>query len=213
MKTVKESINIKEKLIKNFFGIDRTSSLNIKKGELVYHITPLDFKRLKPMGNLYISATDYDRNLYKSYLSMRLFDKGYRNVSEICLKLKQDLHSPDKKTQKAIFDHCYGENKLTFLNDLLKTEPNMSCLDVSLIYDLFMKYINKIKGDSINVFNFYLQREGYNTILDYHDIDLSWIQAKAPLYLLNAENFVEIHKVIKIDRDDIKASLKEIGDF
>ena len=44
MKTVKESINIKEKLIKNFFDVDRTISLDIKKGELVYHITPLDFK-------------------------------------------------------------------------------------------------------------------------------------------------------------------------
>lgn len=213
MKTIKESINIKEKLIKNFFGVDRTNSLYIKKGELVYHITPLDFKRLKPMGDLYISATDYDRNLYKAYLSMRLFDKGYRNVSEICLKLKQDLHSPDKKTQKAIFDSCYMNNKLTFLNDLLKAEPNMGCLDASLIYDLFMKYINKIKGDSINVFNFYLQKEGYNAILDYHDIDLSWIQAKSPLYLLNAEDFVEIHKVIKIGRDDIKTSLKKNGDL
>lgn len=213
MKTVKESINIKEKLIKNFFGVDRTSSLDIKKGELVYHITPLDFKRLKPMGNLYISVTDYDRNLYKSYLSMRLFDKGYRNVSEICLKLKQDLHSPDKKTQKAIFDSCYMNNKLTFLNDLLKAEPNMGCLDASLVYNLFMKYINKIKGDSINVFNFYLQKEGYNAILDYHDIDLSWIQAKSPLYLLNAENFVDIHKAIKIGKDDIKASLKKNGDL
>lgn len=213
MKTVKESINIKEKLIKKFFGVDRTSSLYIKKGELVYHITPLDFKRLKPMGGLYISATDYDRNLYKAYLSMRLFDKGYRNVSEICLKLKQDLHSPDKKTQKAIFDSCYMNNKLTFLNDLLKAEPNMSCLDVSLVYDLFMKYINKIKGDSINVFNFYLQKEGYNAFLDYHDIDLSWIQAKSPLYLLNAEKIVDIHKVIKIGIDDIKASLKKNGDL
>ncbi len=213
MKTVKESINIKEKLIKNFFGVDRTSSLYIKKGEFVYHITPLDFKRLEPMGNLYISATDYDRNLYKAYLSMRLFDKGYKNVSEICLKLKQDLHSPDKKTQKAIFDSCYMNNKLTFLNDLLKAEPNMGCLDVSLVYELFMKYINKIKGDSINVFNFYLQKEGYNAILDYHDIDLSWIQAKSPLYLLNAENFVDIHKVIKIGKDDIKASLKKNGDL
>lgn len=213
MKTVKESINIKEKLIKKFFGVDRTSALYIKKGELVYHITPLDFKRLKPMESLYISATDYDRNLYKAYLSMRLFDKGYKNISEICLKLKQDLHSPDKKTQKAIFDSCYMNNKLTFLHDLLKAEPNMGCLDVSLVYDLFMKYINKIKGDSINVFNFYLQKEGYNAILDYHDIDLSWIQAKSPLYLLNAEKFVDIHKVIKIGRDDIKASLKKNGDL
>lgn len=213
MKTVKESINIKEKLIKNFFGVDRTSSLDIKKGTSVYHITPLDFKRLKPMGNLYISATDYDRNLYKSYLSMRLFDKGYRNVSEICLKLKQDLHSPDKKTQKAIFDCCYANNKSIFLNDLFETEPTVSCLDISLIYNLFMTYINEIKGNSVNIFNFYLKKEGYNAILDYHDIDLSWIQAKSPLYLLNAEDFVGIHKVIKIDRDDIKASLKEIGDL
>ena len=100
-----------------------------------------------------------------------------------------------------------------FLNDLLEIKPNMGCLDVSLIYDIFMKYINKIKGDSINVFNFYLQKEGYNAILDYHDIDLSWIQAKSPLYLLNAEDFVGIHKVIKVNKDAIKVSLKKNGDI
>ena len=140
MKTIKESVETKNLLIKQNFKADIFGSkLFLKNGDFVYHITPLDFKELKHGQSLYCSAIDYDFHLYRSYLTMMLRHKGYNNIKEVVFKLKKDIVCPDSKTQKEIFDSCYMDYKLIFLNDLLKAEPNLSCLDVSLIYDLYIK--------------------------------------------------------------------------
>lgn len=211
MKTIKESVETKNLLIKQNFKFDAFGSkLFLKKGDFVYHITPLDFKELKCGQSLYVSAIDYDFHLYRSYLTMMLRHKGYDNIKEVVFKLKKDIICPDSKTQREIFDACYMNNKLIFLNDLLKVEPNTSCLDASLIYDLYMKYINKINGESIDIFYDYIKADGYDVFLDQHDIDNSWIQAKNPLLIYQADKIMDVYRISNIDMFEVAQSLKAI---
>ena len=211
MKTVKESVETKNLLIKQNFKFDAFGSkLFLKKGDFVYHVTPLDFKELKYGQSLYVSAIDYDFHLYRSYLTMMLRHKGYNNIKEVVFKLKKDIVCPDSKTQREIFDCCYAKNKLIFLNDLLKAEPNISCLDTSLIYDIYMKHINKINGESIDIFYDYIKADGYNVFLDQHDIDNSWIQAKNPLFIRQADKIMDIYSILNISMLNVAQSLEAI---
>ena len=64
MKTIKESVETKNLLIKQNFKFDAFGSkLFLKKGDFVYHITPLDFKELKCGQSLYVSAIEYGNEL------------------------------------------------------------------------------------------------------------------------------------------------------
>lgn len=128
----------------------------------------------------------------------------------VIFHLKEDIVCPDSKTQREIFDSCYMNNKLMFLNDLLAAEPNMSCLDTSLIYDLYMKYINKINGESIDVFYDYIKANGYNVFLDQHDIDNSWIQAKNPLFIYQAHKIMDVYSIFNIGMLEVAQSLKVV---
>ena len=46
--------------------------LHMKKGEKIYHVTPGKFESIRDGQDLYISATDIDRHLYRAYLTLML---------------------------------------------------------------------------------------------------------------------------------------------
>lgn len=84
---------------RTFYKYDKNASkgVSLKKGQSVYHVTPNDFKKLKEGQDLFVSATDTDRDIYKSFLTLMMKHKGYgidTPIKEVEFKLKKILDHP-----------------------------------------------------------------------------------------------------------------------
>lgn len=191
---------------------DASKSLELKKGSNVYHVTPKDFKALNPDQDLFVSATEYDRNLYKSMLTMQMRKKGFgvdTPISEVSFKLKEDLKSPSNDEQKKIFLSAYNKNKKVFDDDMKKYYSNEK-MNSSELYDKFIKTLDK-PSISKQIFYKEIKKNGFNAVLDQHDVDNSWMQASRPLIVMEAMNVLGDIKVSKITDSDIKESLKKLN--
>lgn len=184
--------------------------VNMKKGETVNHITPLEFKKLKNDQDLYISADKYDQDTYKAFLSMMLKHKGFKKISEVKFQLKQDLKSPSNEQQKKIFDECYKSNKKVFDKELSEYYTNKKSKPKDA-YDQFIKSLDKNGTQSKKIFYDAVKKQGYNAVLDSHDIDYSWMQASRPLIVMDAVNTLGNMKVSEVDTKEITDSLKRLG--
>ena len=214
----------KQSLIKTQLGYDvnlqkflvpdknASKAVNMKKGETVNHVTPLDFKELRPGQDLYVSATKYDKNLYKSMLTMQMRKKGFgvdAPIKEVTFKLKEDLHSPSNDDQRKIFQDVYSKNKYVFDKDMRsyysKEKPNSNDK-----YDMFIKTLDK-SGESKQLFYRAIKEAGYNAVLDQHDVSDSWMQASRPLIIMNALNTIGDMKVSDISNKEIEQALKDLN--
>lgn len=216
--------NRKQALIKSQLGYDvdkkkflvpdpdASKAVNKRKGETVNHVTPLDFKQLRPGQDLYVSATEYDKNLYKSMLTMQMRKKGFgvdTPIKEVEFKLKEDLHSPSNDDQRKIFQSVYSKNKSVFDKDLAsyysKDAPNSND-----VYDKFIKSLDK-SGESKRLFYQAMKESGYNAVLDQHDVNDSWMQASCPLIVMDALNTLGDMKVTDISNKQIEDALKRLN--
>lgn len=199
---------------KKFLVPDPNSSKAVNKvsGETVNHVTPVDFKALRPDQDLYVSATEYDKNLYRSMLTMQMRKKGFgadTPIKEVTFKLKEDLHSPSNEEQRKIFQDVYSKHKSVFDGDIAsyyaKEPPNSKDT-----YDMFIKSLDK-SGESKRLFYQAMQKSGYNAVLDQHDITDSWMQASRPLIVMNALNTLGDMKVKNISNKQIEEALRRLN--
>ena len=183
-----------------------------KKGSTVTHITPLEFKKLKKGQDLYVSAEEYDKVTYKTWLGLMLKSKGYgldTPIKEIEFTLKNNLKSPSENNQRKIFEHFYSEHKKQVDTDLKNYyETKNKHYDKKDPYDDFIKALDR---PSISKKYFYnaVKNAGYNAVLDVHDITGSWMNSKRPLIVMNALNEFGNMKVKDISDMDLNASLKK----
>lgn len=191
---------------------DTSKDLIVSKGQKVNHVTPNDFKSLREGQDLYISATETDKNIYRSYLTLMLKHKGFgmnSPIKEIEFSLKEDLKSPSNSRQKKIFEQTYQKNKDVFDKDL-KDYYSKHKNKPADMYDAFIKSLDG-KGESKAIFYSAMKDQGYNAILDQHDVNESWMAAKRPLIVMDALNTLGDMKVKDISNDDILESLKKLG--
>lgn len=214
----------KQDLIKTQLGIDvdqktlmkkdpdTSKELYLQKGSKVYHVTPKVFNKLNDGQELFISATDYDRNLYKSMLTMQMRKKGYGKdtpISEVEFTLAQDLRSPSNKQQKDIFYNVYNSNKKLFDQDIANYYKNEK-LNSNDLYDKFIKTLDK-SSEAKTKFYDAMKDNGFNAVLDQHDVDNSWMCASRPLILMNASAMLSGIKSKEVNDDEIKKSLKKLN--
>lgn len=200
---------------RTFYKYDKNASkgVSLKKGQSVYHVTPNDFKKLKEGQDLFVSATDTDRDIYKSFLTLMMKHKGYgidTPIKEVEFKLKKNLRSPSNDEQRKIFDKAYNSNKETFNRDL-DTYYRKGATRPSDTYDAFIKTLDSKSSDSKRIFYEEVKKSGYNAVLDQHDVTGSWMQAQRPLIVMDAINTIGDIKVREITDADIKQSLKRLG--
>jgi hypothetical protein len=214
----------KQDLIKTQLGIDidqktlsqkdpnSSKELYLPKGSKVYHVTPKKFEKINNGQELFISASDYDRNLYKSMLTMQMRKKGYGKdipISEVEFTLSQDLRSPSNKQQKDIFNEVYKHNKKIFDNDI-NNYYSKEKVNSEDIYDKFIKTLDK-SSEAKKIFYEALKNNGYNAVLDQHDVDNSWMCASQPLIIMDASKMLSDLKSTEIDDAEIKKALKNLN--
>ena len=184
-----------------------------KKGKIATHITPLQFEKLRKGQDLYVSAEDYDKVTYKTWLTLMLKNKGYgaeTPIKEVKLKLAHDLKAPSENKQKQIFDSFYKDHKEQIEKDLDKyyDKSKNKEYDKSNPYDYFIKSLDQV-SDSKKAFYDRLKDEGYNAVLDVHDITGSWMNAKKPLIVMDALYMFGDMKVHDITDKELNDSLKK----
>lgn len=186
--------------------------LEKKKGEKIYHITPNEFNNLREGQDLYVSATDNDRDTYKSFLSLMLMHKGYGKdipLKEVEFTLKEDLKSPSNDIQKEIFNEVYNKNKKVFDKDLNEYYSTRTKIPKD-VYDAYIKALDGVNMKSKTKFYNVLKHAGYNAVLDTHDVTGSWMFAERPLIIMDAVNTLGDIKISDISNSDIIQSLKNL---
>lgn len=217
--------NRKASLIKEQLGVDvdkrvfykhdknASKSVSLNKGQKVYHVTPKEIKQLRDGQDLFISATKTDRDIYKSFLTMMMRRKGFgldTPIKEVEFKLKEKLRSPSNDDQRKIFDSVYKSNKETFDRDLdsyYSTGERRS----NDTYDAFIRTLDSRSSESKSKFYDAMKKNGYNAVLDQHDVTDSWMQAQRPLIVMDAVNTLGDIKIRDISDSDIKRSLERLN--
>lgn len=182
-----------------------------KKGKTVTHVTPNNFTKIRNNQDLYVSAEEYDKVSYKTWLSLMLKNKGFgleTPIKEVEIKLAKDLKAPSENNQRKIFDEFYSSNKKQIERDLDNYKSKNKKYDKNDPYDYFIKSLDQ-PSESKKAFYNKLKEKGYNAVLDVHDITGSWMNAKRPLILMEAQNFVDEMKVHNITDEEINKSLNK----
>ena len=200
----------KNELINDILGDSVRTYYHIHAGDKLYHITPLDFCKINEKQSLFLTHTVYDRHLYRVYLSMKLRRTGFQNVKEVTFVAKKDIIVPNPVEQKKIFDNMIKSTKTTFFTNYLINIEDIRKYDN--LYKAYMYNFEHINEEAFNVFYEQLLKNGYNAVLDIHDISGTWMQAKRPIFLPNASDFLEIKSIKKVYDSDIIHSLIMIGD-
>lgn len=201
---------------KKFFKTDKdaSKSVSLNKGQKVYHVTPKEFKSLRDGQDLFVSATKTDRDTYKSFLSLMMRHKGFgldSPVKEVEFKLKEDLRSPSNDDQRKIFDAAYKANRDMFERDIDDYYLSKNKSRPSDSYDAFIKTLDGKKSESKSKFYSEMKNNGYNAVLDQHDVTGSWMQAQRPLIIMDAINTLGEMKVRDVNNADIIRSLKRLN--
>ena len=217
--------NRKSNLIKEQLGIDTdkrvfykhdknvSKSVSLKKGQKVYHVTPKEIKQLREGQDLFVSATKTDRDIYKSFLTMMMRRKGFgldTPIKEVEFKLKENLRSPSNDNQKKIFESVYNSNKELFDRDLNNYYSNGERQSKNT-YDAFIRTLDTKSSESKSKFYDEMKKNGYNAVLDQHDVDGSWMQAQRPLIIMDAVNTLGDIKIRDVHDSDIKKSLERLN--
>ena len=217
--------NRKSSLIKEQLGMDvdkrvfykhdkdASKSVSLNKGQNVYHVTPKEIKQLRDGQDLFISATKTDRDIYKSFLTMMMRRKGFgldTPIKEVEFKLKENLRSPSNDDQRKIFDSVYKINKETFDRDLndYYSKGERRPKDT---YDAFIRTLDAKSSESKSKFYDEMRKNGYNAVLDQHDVTGSWMQAQRPLIVMDAINTLGDIKIRDVNDVDIEKSLERLN--
>lgn len=214
-KLIKEQLGLSVNK-KTFYKHDKkaSKSLTVKKGSSVYHVTPKDFKSLREGQDLFVSATNKDRDTYKAFLTLMMRHKGFgmdTPIKEVAFKLKTTLKSPSNDQQRRIFESTYEKNKGIFDSDIDSYYKTKNKTRPSDNYDAFIKTLDGKSSNSKNKFYDAMKERGYNAVLDQHDVTGSWMQAQRPLIVIDAINTLGDIKVKSINESDILDSLKRLN--
>lgn len=208
---------IKEQLGMNvdkrvFYKHDKeaSKSVSLNKGQKVYNVTPKEIKQLRDGQDLFISATKTDRDIYKSFLTMMMRRKGFGSdtpIKEVEFTLKENLRSPSNNDQRKIFDSVYKTNKETFDRDIndYYSKGERRPKDT---YDAFIRTLDAKSSESKSKFYDEMKKNGYNAVLDQHDVTDSWMQAQRPLIVMDAINTLGDIKIRDVHNADIVKSLE-----
>ena len=131
-------------------------------------------------------------------------------IKEVEFKLKENLKSPSNSDQRKIFDSVYKANKDVFdrdLNDYYSKGERRS----KDPYDAFIRTLDSRGSESKSKFYDEMRKNGYNAVLDQHDVTGSWMQAQRPLIVMDAVNTLGNIKVRDLSDSDIKKSLKRLN--
>ena len=58
-----------------------------------------------------------------------------------------------------------------------------------------------------------MKKNGYNAVLDQHDVDYSWMGAYKPLIVMNASDTFGDFKSKDVKDDDIRSSIKRLSGY
>ena len=209
----------KKELAKKYFGIELTDSqvkpdnrvnisesYTLKSGRTIQHVAAVPFTGLRD-GQIYVTATPRDNDLYEAFLSANLSDKGY-SPRKVKLTLKEDLKAPSYDEQYKLFKQFYKDNQSKVESDLRhysegkgrnftrpKTEAEM--------FDTYIEFTNSFesKSDSKDLFYSQLKSRGYNAVLDEHDRVGSWMQGEKPLIIMDQKKTLGKFEVQPVTKD------------
>lgn len=218
-----KGLRVKQQLVGTYLGrkvarkqldFDNRSDeadLILEKGHKVTHVTPLDFKKLRVGQDLYVSGTEFDKNMYRAFLSMKMKSKGFdAPIREVQFTLNKQLRAPSNSNQKKMFAELFDTRSDQITKDLnayYKNKKKYSSSDDA--YDDFIKALDK-PSQSKNAFFGKLKESNYNAVLDSHDITDTWMQAKKPLIVMDAAADLGSLKVSEITNDKIAAAIDEL---
>lgn len=164
-----------------------SSATHLKKGEKVQHISGVPFESIRD-GQIYVTTTDYDNAMYKAFLGSRLKKNGWEpRVVE--LYLKHDIKAPSSKEQYAIFKDFLKTNRTQIEKDInswyeAKGKSERAKSKTEEIYDQFINSVER-KSSSQKLFYDVLKQNGYNAVLDEHDVSGSWMLSQKPLIIMD----------------------------
>lgn len=175
--------------------------------------------KLKP-GQLYVTATEYDNNLYKAFLGMRLKSRGY-NPASVSITLKKDLNAPSIKEQRKTFNQLYKKNKESINRDIsdwmvskdkaASKKEVLKQLSEKSLDDIYEDFMNSIESPSSSKKKFYkeLKKNGYNAVVDEHDITGSWMQGVKPLIIMDTLNTLGDMKIEELTVRKMQDALED----
>lgn len=189
-----------------------SGATNLRKGSKVQHITGVNFDKVRP-GQLYVTADAKDNDMYTSYLGSRLLSKGF-DPSKVIMELKTDLKAPSSKEQYKLFQSYLKENRKQVENDISDWQKSKG-KEVNVKSnpkELYDQFINSVERSSNSQKDFYkvLKSNGYNAVLDEHDITGSWMQAQKPLIIMDTMSTIGNISVSKLDVNDMQKALDRL---
>lgn len=222
-KLVQKGLDLKQDLAKNQLGRNVSKSqilarnrdsgeTSLKKGDKVRHVSGIPFDKMKS-GQLYVTATKYDDDMYAAYLGSKLKRAGF-NPKQVVINLKTDLKAPSSKDQYKIFNQFLKENRKQVESDIgdwlsSKGKDQTAATGKKDIYDQF---INAAERPSKSQKKFYdeLKKRGYNAVLDEHDITGSWMQAQKPLIIMDTLSTLGNFKVSDLTENSMREALDRV---
>lgn len=189
-----------------------SGELFLQKGEKVQHISGIPFHSIRS-GQLYVTADESDNAMYEAYLGAKLKRAGFE-PRKVVLELKTDLKAPSSKNQYKIFSNFIKENRGQVETDIKKWLSNKGKDPVvaKAKKDLYDQFINSLEHPSASQKRFYnvLKENGYNAVLDEHDITGSWMQSQRPLIVMDTLNSIGSFKVSNLDTEDFQKALEKL---
>lgn len=220
---IEKGVSTKQKLASDVLGKKLTRSQVIprhkdsgetylRKGSKVQHITGVDMKKLRA-GQLYVTANEQDNDLYTSFLGSRLLSKGFSPAKAV-IDLKVDVKAPSSKEQYKLFQSFLKQNRDQVEKDISAwltekgKDPTVKT-DKKMLYDQFINAAER-SSQSQKAFYNMLKKNGYNAVLDEHDVTGSWMQAQKPLIIMDTLATFGNVKVSKLDVKDMQDALDRI---
>lgn len=214
----------RKELAKKYFGFDISDDdakpdsrikddkpFSLNAGQTIQHIAAVPFTGLRS-GQIYVTATSRDNDLYEAFLSANLRNKGY-SPRKVSLKLKEDLLAPSYSEQYSMFKQFYRDNEDSVDSDLSKyskdkgrefAKPSTE----KELFDTYVEFTNSFETKSESRDEFYskLMEKGYNSVLDEHDRVGSWMQGEKPIIVIDQQKTIGSFNVEPVTDADMASA-------
>ena len=189
-------------------GLRDNKPLTVSAGEKIQHIAAVPFSGLRS-GQIYVTATPRDNDLYEAFLSANLKNKGY-TPRKVQLTLKEDLRAPSYSEQYSMFKAFYRNNTESVDSDLQeyskgKGREFVRPSNENELFDTYIEFTNSFETKSGSRERFYsmLKEKGYNSVLDEHDRVGSWMQGEKPIIVIDQQQTIGPFDVTPVSNNDM----------